>query len=62
MSGMRGAISHSPNTPSWRGAQLKHRDDFTFSLYRSIEGFRFKTESKERIRQSKLIRELFEIF
>jgi len=21
---------HSPNTPSWRGAQLKHRDDFTF--------------------------------
>jgi hypothetical protein len=23
---------HSPNTPSWRGAQLKHRDDFTFTL------------------------------
>jgi hypothetical protein len=21
---------HSPNTPSWRGAQLKHRDKFTF--------------------------------
>jgi len=21
---------HSPNTPSWRGTQLKHRDDFTF--------------------------------
>jgi hypothetical protein len=21
---------HSPNTPSWRGAQLKHRDSFTF--------------------------------
>jgi hypothetical protein len=21
---------HSPNTPSWRGAQLKHRDNFTF--------------------------------
>jgi len=20
---------HSPNTPSWRGAQLKHRDNFT---------------------------------
>jgi len=20
---------HSPNTPSWCGAQLKHRDDFT---------------------------------
>jgi len=21
---------HSPNTPSWRGAQLKHGDSFTF--------------------------------
>jgi hypothetical protein len=24
---------HSPNTPSWRGAQLKHRDKFTFTFY-----------------------------
>jgi hypothetical protein len=23
---------HSPNTPSWRGAQLKHRDNFTFGM------------------------------
>jgi len=23
---------HSPNTPSWRGAQFKHRDSFTFYL------------------------------
>jgi len=23
---------HSPNTPSLRGAQLKHRDKFTFTL------------------------------
>jgi hypothetical protein len=23
---------HSPNTPSWRSAQLKHRDTFTLSL------------------------------
>jgi hypothetical protein len=22
---------HSPNTPSWRGAQLKHGDNFTFT-------------------------------
>jgi hypothetical protein len=22
---------HSPNTPPWRGAQLKHRDSFTFT-------------------------------
>jgi len=26
---------YSPNTPSWRGAQLKHRDHFTlFYLYK----------------------------
>jgi hypothetical protein len=24
---------HSPNTPSWRGAQGEHRDNFTFYLY-----------------------------
>jgi hypothetical protein len=23
---------HSPNTPSWRGAQLKHRDNFIFTF------------------------------
>jgi hypothetical protein len=23
---------HSPNTPSWRGAQLKHSDNFSFTL------------------------------
>jgi hypothetical protein len=25
---------HSPNTPPWRGAQLKSRDNFTFTLYK----------------------------
>jgi hypothetical protein len=24
---------HSPNTPAWRGAQSKHRENFTFYLY-----------------------------
>jgi hypothetical protein len=24
---------HSPYTPSWRGAQLKHRENFTFYLF-----------------------------
>jgi hypothetical protein len=24
---------YSPNTPSWRGAHLKHRDSFTFTFY-----------------------------
>jgi hypothetical protein len=24
---------HSPNTPSWCGAQLKHRDNFTFYFW-----------------------------
>jgi len=30
---MRGAVPPLPHTPSWRGAQLKHRDNFTFTLY-----------------------------
>jgi hypothetical protein len=29
---MSGAIPPFPNTPSWRGAQLKHRDSFTFTF------------------------------
>jgi hypothetical protein len=24
---------HYPNTPSWRGAQLKHSENFTFIFY-----------------------------
>jgi len=28
---MRGAIPPVPNTPSWRGAQLNHRGDLTFT-------------------------------
>jgi hypothetical protein len=24
---------YSPNTPSWRGVQLKHRENFTFNFY-----------------------------
>jgi hypothetical protein len=27
---------HSPNTPSWRGAQLKHRDNFTHYVGSSV--------------------------
>jgi hypothetical protein len=27
-----GTIPSLPNTPSWRGAQLKHGDSFTFYL------------------------------
>jgi len=30
---MIGAIPPLPNTSSWRGAQLKHGDKFTFSSY-----------------------------
>jgi len=30
---MRGAIPPLPNMPVWRGAQLNHRDNFTFTFY-----------------------------
>jgi hypothetical protein len=33
---MNGAIPPLPNTPSWRGAQLKHRDNFTFIICCSV--------------------------
>jgi hypothetical protein len=33
---MRGAIPLLPNMPSWRDAQLKHRDIFTFYLEPTI--------------------------
>jgi len=29
---MSGAVSPLPNTPLWRVAQLKHRDNFTFTV------------------------------
>jgi hypothetical protein len=28
---MSGAVPSLPNTPSWCGAQLKHRKNFTFT-------------------------------
>jgi hypothetical protein len=34
---MRGAINPLPNTPSWRGAQLKHRDNFTFCPFKQLK-------------------------
>jgi hypothetical protein len=33
---MSGAIYPLPNMPSWRGAQLKHRDNYTFNKRGSI--------------------------
>jgi hypothetical protein len=27
---------HSPNMPSWHGAQLKHRDNFTFTFMNEV--------------------------
>jgi hypothetical protein len=33
---MSGIIPPLPNTPSWRGAQLKHSDNFAF-IYRGME-------------------------
>jgi hypothetical protein len=30
---MSGAITPLPNTPSWRGVQLKHWDNFIFTFY-----------------------------
>jgi hypothetical protein len=36
---MSGETPPLPNTPSWRGAQLKHRDNFTFYLYHAMKAY-----------------------
>jgi hypothetical protein len=33
---MRGAVSPLPTIPSWRGAQLKHTDNFTFTFENNL--------------------------
>jgi hypothetical protein len=35
---MCGATPSFPNTPSWRGAQLKHKDNFNFTFYNKHMG------------------------
>jgi hypothetical protein len=34
---MSGAITPLPNTPSWCGAHLKHRDNLTFNLRKAVQ-------------------------
>jgi hypothetical protein len=36
---------HSPNTPSWRGAQGEHRDNCTFYLLKTEFQRIFKTQA-----------------
>jgi hypothetical protein len=43
---------HSPNTPSWRGAQLKHRDNFTVYLLWVGGGFK---ERSIRVRDAVIV-------
>jgi hypothetical protein len=38
---------YSPSTPLWRGAQLKHRDNFTFTLADTFHYFKFESLSQE---------------
>jgi hypothetical protein len=43
---MSGTIPPLPNTPSWHGAQLKHRDNFiftfTYNFYARLTGQNYK--------------------
>jgi hypothetical protein len=45
---MREAIPPLPNTPSWRGAQLKHRDNFTFTFTISFKQFQDREDDDEK--------------
>jgi len=48
---MHGAIPLLPNTPSWRGAKLKHTDNFTFDLY-AVTPPKFEPRTSRMKRQS----------
>jgi hypothetical protein len=36
---------YSPSTPSWRGAQLQHRDNFTFAFFLTVIKIRSQDSS-----------------
>jgi hypothetical protein len=46
---MSGAIPPFPNTPPWRGAQLKHRDKFTFFTHFMRKTKKIRGTSKKHI-------------
>jgi hypothetical protein len=53
---------HSPNRLSWRGAQLKHRDNFTFTLPSFGSGTRSLTLRKElrlRVFENRVLKRIF---
>jgi hypothetical protein len=41
---MSGAIPPLPDSPSWRGAQLKHSDNFTFTFTFTIDFMQLNVE------------------
>jgi hypothetical protein len=47
---MSGTVPLLPNTPSWRGAELKHRDNFTFLClymgYGKIQGSKLNSNKQ----------------
>jgi hypothetical protein len=46
---------HSPNTPSERGAQLKHRDNFTFTFPLSVPFAILINTATQKFRNSTLL-------
>jgi hypothetical protein len=46
------SYTSTPNTRSWRGAQLKHRGNFTFTFYyHTVNTLTFKYEEKNTIKE-----------
>jgi hypothetical protein len=62
---MRGAIPPLPNTPSWRGAQLKHRDNFTLPIGFDAHLLQIKTnycEGKQTIQISHCMEQILPLY
>jgi hypothetical protein len=51
---MRGTIPPFSHTPSWRGAQLNHRDKFTYTSLQKTEKVRFDFHVKQVTYETKL--------
>jgi len=56
---MRGAIPLLPHTPSWRGAQLKHGDNFTFNFTMKSENIEMQAQC---MHKTELLRTILSVF
>jgi hypothetical protein len=58
---MSGAIPPLPNMSSWLGAQLKHRDNFTFTLSLTVQQNPRYRIITDKLRVAQVVKKLFTV-